>query len=234
MYREPFLKKVCPRPLSSEFALRPRAQAVPAKSRSHVRAVLDCRGASTRPTRSNACSLADTPQRSISAQLASASVSVPTPPFADCGWAVSDSSTVTATAVLSGTRLHSSPSACLRQLNTGRPGQFLRWHGQIIRLPPRPRPRHNTLRNPSGSARYVPPSPSPLGRHDEFGGPPASSTPGPPESARIAVGSFVEQYTNRIQILGLPSTRLILPHPLGGCITPVSSDETRLPAIDPL
>ncbi|CDS01407.1 related to human and petunia an11 protein [Sporisorium scitamineum] len=57
-------------------------------------------------------------------------------------------------------------------------------------------------RNPSGSARYVPSSPSPLGRQDEFGGPPPSTTPGPPDSARIAVGSFVEQYTNRIQVLG--------------------------------
>lgn len=50
----------------------------------------------------------------------------------------------------------------------------------------------------SGSSRYIPPAPSPLGRQEEF----ASTSNPPPDGARLAVGSFVEQYTNRIQILG--------------------------------
>ncbi|EPQ30897.1 uncharacterized protein PFL1_01795 [Pseudozyma flocculosa PF-1] len=64
---------------------------------------------------------------------------------------------------------------------------------------------YNHPRNSSSSSRYVPPSPSPLARgQDDY---PYGHTASPPvpDSARLAVGSFVEQYTNRIQILGFSS-----------------------------
>ncbi|PWN49179.1 WD40 repeat-like protein, partial [Violaceomyces palustris] len=64
----------------------------------------------------------------------------------------------------------------------------------------------------SGSSRYIPSSPSPLSRSQDRSdhlsssyqsSPSTSSSPFRlPDSARLAIGSFVEQYTNRIQILG--------------------------------
>ncbi|PWY98973.1 WD40 repeat-like protein [Testicularia cyperi] len=102
-------------------------------------------------------------------------------------------------------------------------------------------------RNASGSSRYVPPSPSPLGRQDEFQGSSSYQSAAPPDGARLAVGSFVEQYTNRIQILGFhphdPSSLSLLadashPYPptklafQPSTLFDASSSERRDPSLD--
>ncbi len=73
-------------------------------------------------------------------------------------------------------------------------------HGRITRL--HPHPRHLSSSQSIRISTLCPIITLPIRPSREFGGPPPSTTPGPPDSARIAVGSFVEQYTNRIQILG--------------------------------
>ncbi|KAN0065281.1 hypothetical protein ACQY0O_001116 [Thecaphora frezii] len=67
---------------------------------------------------------------------------------------------------------------------------------------------YNHPRNSSSSsstARYAPPAPSPLARNPDEYSYTQPASPQVPDSARLAVGSFVEQYANRIQILGFSS-----------------------------